>query len=118
MIHSQQLTQRLRIERQPQPATSFDTRQWELVAQVWGSVRPARSREAVAADAMQATLTHSVIVRWSPALDVPLDAAQWRITYTKAGRQRVLAIVGPGRNVKDRNEWMAFDCIEGAADGH
>lgn len=118
MIHSQQLTQRLSIERQPLAATSFQARQWKPVATVWGSVKPVRSREDLQADAMQATLTHSVIVRWSPLLDVPTGAAQWRITYNKAGQQRVLAIVGPGRNLQDRNQWLAFDCIEGVADGH
>lgn len=115
MIHSQQLNRRLRFERQPQGASSFEAQAWAFVAQVWGSVKPVRPREAVLADAMQAALTHTVMVRRSAVLAVA-DTAQWRITFNDLGRSRTLAVAGPARDIDA--QWMIFDCIEGLADGH
>lgn len=114
-MHSLQLNRRLRFERQTQSASSFDSQAWTLVAEVWGSVRPVRPSEAVQADAMQASLTHTVMVRRAAALAVD-TTAQWRITYNDLGRARTLAVAGPARDLDA--QWMIFDCVEGLADGH
>jgi head-tail adaptor len=115
-----QLTQRVRFEQQPLSADSFTARSWTLLAAVWASVKPTRSVEIMRADAMQAVLTHTVMVRWSRALAVPQTSAEWRIVYVDrlSGDQHVLAIVGPGRNIGGQGRWMIFDCVEGLSDGH
>lgn len=115
-----QLNQPVTIEAQPTGGTdSFTARTWSTVASVWASVKPARSSEPLAADRMQQFLTHTVLVRWMPALAVPLDTAQWRVRYTdrRSGQQHVLGIVGPGRDVSHKGRWIVFDCVEGGADG-
>jgi head-tail adaptor len=114
------LNQPVRIEQQPTEADSFTARTWSLVAQVWASVQPARSGEPLRADQVQQVLTHTVMVRWAPALAVPLDSAQWRVVYTdrRSGLQHVLGIVGPGRDVSHKGRWIVFDCVEGLTDGH
>ena len=106
---------RLRFERQSQGASSFQQQVWSLVAEVWGSVRPVLPREQVLADAMQASLTHTVMVRRSAMLAMA-ETAAWRITYNDLGRARILAVAGPARDMGA--QWMIFDCIEGLADGH
>ncbi len=113
--NSQQLNRRLTFERQPVAADSFTGQEWEQVTEVWGSVKPTSSRESMAADAMQASLTHTVMVRWVPVL-VDLKNAEWRIRYAAHSVPHTLAIVGPGREVDGR--WIIFDCVEGLADGH
>lgn len=117
-----QLNQPVAIEQQADPADSFTAQAWSAVVtgNVWASVKPARSSEPVQADRVQQVLTHTVLVRWQPALAVPLDSAQWRIRYTdrRSGLQHVLGVVGPGRDVSHKGRWIVFDCVEGQADGH
>lgn len=117
-MNSQQLNRRVRIEHQAAAADSFTAQSWHLIDEVWGSVLPVRSSEARLADAQQAYLTHTLAVRWSAALAVPVDSAQWRIVYTDRGLVRKLAIVGPGRDLQSAGQWLIFDCVEGLADGH
>lgn len=119
-MNSQQLNRRVRFDRQVDgTGTSFSQRQWEPLVTVWGSVRPVRSREHVAADTMQASVTHTVMVRWRPELAAGIESAQWRVAYSKGGEpERMLAVVGPGRDVEDSGRWLIFDCVEGLADGH
>jgi head-tail adaptor len=116
-----QLTQPVTIESQPAGGTdSFTARTWSTVATVWASVKPARSSEPVAADRLQQMLTHTVLVRWLPALAVPLDSAQWRVRFNdrRSGQAHVLDIIGPGRDVSHKGRWIVFDCMEGGADGN
>lgn len=116
-----QLNQPVTIEQQAAPADSFTAQAWTpVVSAVWASVKPARSSEPMQADRVQQVLTHTVMVRWAPALAVPLDSAQWRVLYTdrRSGNLHILGIVGPGRDVSHKGRWMIFDCVEGQADGH
>lgn len=117
-IHSQQLNRLARFERQTSAADSFTAQSWELVANAWASVLPARSSEPRLADAQQAVLTHTVMVRWTAALGVPMESAEWRVVYQDRGIERRLGIVGPGRDVQGAGQWLIFDCVEGLADGH
>lgn len=114
------LNQRVRVERQSAPADSMTARTWDLVAEVWASVQPVRSAEQRLADTQRASLTHTVLVRWSAALAVPLASSQWRITFTdlRSGAARKLAVVGPARDLQHAGQWLIFDCVEGLADGH
>lgn len=114
------LNQPVRIEEPAAAADSMTARTWVLLAQVWASVQPARAAEPMLADRVQQVLTHTVLVRWQPNLAVALDSAQWRVTYTdrRSGLQHVLGVVGPGRNVSHKGQWIVFDCVEGLADGH
>lgn len=114
------LNQPVAIQAQSAAADSFTARTWSTVAAVWASVQPVRSAEPMQAEQVQQVLTHTVLVRWMPALAVPLDSAQWRVVYTDrlSGQQHVLGIVGPGRDVSHKGRWIVFDCVEGQADGH
>ena len=116
-----QLNQPVAFQSQPAGGVdSFTAPTWSLVANAWASIKPARSGEPVAADRMQQMVTHTVLVRWAPALAVPLDSAQWRVTYTdrRSGVAHVLAIVGPGRDVGGQGQWLVFDCAEGLTNGN
>ncbi len=116
-----QLRQPVTIEAQPSGGVdSFTTMTWSLVVTSWASIKPSRSSEPVAADRMQQAVTHTVLVRWLPALAVPLETAQWRVRYTDncTGSTHVLAIVGPGRDVGGKGQWIVFDCMEGLTNGN
>jgi head-tail adaptor len=116
-----QLNRLVTIQAQPAGGTdSFTAPTWSTVATVWASIKPAKSAEPTAADRMQQSVTHTVLVRWSPALAVPLDSAQWRVSYTepRTAAARLLAIVGPGRDVAGKGRWLIFDCVEGLTDGN
>jgi SPP1 family predicted phage head-tail adaptor len=123
MMDAGQLKYRVAIERQAQAATSFAAQEWVLVSEVWGGVRAKSSREQYLADAMQSSVTHTVIVRWSLDLDASTDAAAWRIKYRdrQGGADRTMAVVGPPRLYEQggkAGKFLVFDCMEGMADGH
>lgn len=120
MIDPGKLNRRVRFERQAAGSgTSFSERDWEEIATVWASVKPVASREHMAADSMQASVTHTVLVRWRSDLALSIESAQWRVIHQKSGLPaRVLAITGPGRDIEDAGRWLIFDCVEGLADGH
>ncbi|MGQ3001291.1 MAG: phage head closure protein [Hydrogenophaga sp.] len=86
---------------------------WALIVAVWASIKPLGGKEQLAAMAVQAQLSHTILVRYRPELMQPVAAAQWRIVY--AGRH--FAILGV-REVNDGRHWIIFDCQEGGADGH
>jgi head-tail adaptor len=116
-----QINQWVHIEKQGTPADSFSERNWSVVvASCWASVQPVRSSEPRLADAQQSVLTHTVMVRWLPALAVAIESGAWRVRYDdiRSGGTRLLAIQGPGRDVKHAGQWIIFDCVEGLADGH
>lgn len=115
-----QLNQWVRVERQDSARDSFTPAGWELLEDTWASVQPVRSAEQRLADTQRASLTHTVLVRWSAALAVPLASSQWRITFSdlRSGAARKLAVVGPARDLQHAGQWLIFDCVEGLADGH
>lgn len=119
-IQPGQLNQRAVIEQQTAAADSFTERTWAPVATVWASIKAARSAEVQRADAMQAVVSHTVLVHWQRALAVPVESGAWRVRYTcsMSGHEHMLAIVGPARLISDGGAWLIFDCVEGLADGH
>lgn len=115
------LTQVVSIQSQPNGGTdSFTAPTWTTVLTCWASVMPTRSAENTSADRMQQSITHTVMVRFTPLIASTLDSAQWRVSFVDRHTQaaRVLAIVGPGRNVSSRGQWIVFDCVEGLTDGN
>lgn len=112
-MHAGRLRHRITFRR---PGTARDrhghtTGAPETVATVWAQVRPAGSSERLAAAQMQSGLTHVVTVHYVPALAAATGA--WWIEH----RGRTLAIVGLPRNQDERDQWLRFDCIEGAGAG-
>jgi SPP1 family predicted phage head-tail adaptor len=110
------LSERVTIERRTQQPGDFghpvDT--WApVVCTVWANVMPIGGRERMAANAMQASLTHTVLVRWREELMQPLEAPRWRIRHGS----RFYNIQGL-RDVDSARRWIIFDCQEGGADGH
>lgn len=85
---------------------------WATLATVWADIRPIGGREKLRAEAIGATLTHTVAVRYQSILMPPLQACGWRIRYGA----RMLNITA-ARNHEERNQWIIFDCEEGSLDG-
>lgn len=85
---------------------------WEPVATVWANVRPIGGRERLRAGQYDATLTHTVAVRYNPALLPPRTAVTWRLLYLG----RLFNIVA-AMDVDESHEYIIFDCTEGSADG-
>jgi SPP1 family predicted phage head-tail adaptor len=111
-----QLNRRITIEQRSQAPGDFGhpVDSWEpVVPTVWASVRPLGGRELIAAQAVQAALTHTIVVRYQAALAVPVQAAQWRIVYG-ARHFNVLS----AREMGDARQHLIFDVQEGGADGH
>lgn len=108
---------RVVFERQTQAADTFTAQTWCEVCTVQASIQSVRSSERMLADSMRASLTHTVLVRWSPALAAVLESAQWRIRFCENGAVRHLGVVGPVRPHGFR-QWLIFDTVEGLADGH
>lgn len=115
-MNSQQLNRRLTIERRAQAPGGFGhpVDLWTpVVPAVYGSVRPLGGRELIAAQAVQAALTHTIMVRYQPALAAPVQTAQWRIVYGSR-RFNVLS----SREFNDDRRFIIFDVQEGGADSH
>jgi len=108
---------RVSFERQTTAADTFTAQVWTEICTVHASIQPVRSAERMLADAMRASLTHTVLVRWSAALAAVSESAQWRICFSENGCTRRLGIVGPVRPNGFR-QWLIFDTVEGLADGH
>lgn len=114
MLQAGKYEHRLRVERPAAAAGSFGhfAPGWDLVAEVWASVRPTGSNERMAAFQMQSGQTHVVATPYHPSLaGVRGDC---RIVFGA----RTFNIVGFPRNPGERNEELVFDCTEGGADGH
>lgn len=99
------------------PSTSRDdyghaSGAWELVATVWANVRPIGGRERLRAGQYDATLTHTVAVRYNPALLPPRTASSWRLEYI-GRRFNIVAAM----DLDERHEFIVFDCTEGSLDG-
>lgn len=109
------LNRRVQIERRAQAPGEFGhpVEVWVLVAEVHGSINPLGGRELIAAQAVQAALTHTIMVRYKPALAVPVQAAQWRIRHNA----RVFAVIA-SQELKDARQHIIFDVQEGGTDGH
>jgi SPP1 family predicted phage head-tail adaptor len=76
---------------------------WGQIKQRWAEVRPARSGEILAADALGLRTQMVVVIRHDPTI-----RAHMRLTHNG----RVLTIVGV-RHVEERTRWTILDCVEG-----
>lgn len=101
------LKQRIAIQTaaETKGATGQTVKTWSTVATVWAAVEPIRGEERIAAQGVQAKLTHRVILRY---ISCP--------TLTSAHRfllgARVLEIVSPPANsFESDREWLC-DCRE------
>jgi len=85
---------------------------WSTIATVRADIVPSSGIEKQRASMVNASLTHSVAVRYSPLFLPAITAAAYRILYGA----RVLNIT----SVVDVNEehiFILFDCVEGSIDG-
>lgn len=80
---------------------------WANIATIWANIKPVGGREKMRAMAMEATLTHTVMVRYRSDLLPEIDADAWRIVYG----QKILEI-SSALDFEDRRKYIVFDCIE------
>lgn len=85
---------------------------WTDLKEVYANVKPIGGREKLRAMAIQATLTHTVAIRYTSMFMPPLDSTKWRIKYG----DRIFNIVAT-RDVDEENRFIIFDCTEGSLDG-
>lgn len=85
-----------------QPSTG-----WVNIATVWANIKPVSGREKMRAMAMEATLTHTVMVRYRPDLLPEVDADTWRILYGT----KVLDVTS-AVDLNDERKYIVFDCVE------
>lgn len=108
-MQSGQLRKRLTIQQRSAAQDSYGQplTTWTDVATVWGAVEPLSGRELMAAEAVQAEVTHQVVIRYRPGI-----SAKMRIAYGA----RLFDI----QNVLDENERhriLTLLCLEGMSDG-
>jgi len=85
---------------------------WVDMKEVSANIKPIGGREKLRSMAINATLTHTVAVRFSAMFMPPLDSTKWRIKYGT----RIFNIVAT-RDVDEENRFIIFDCTEGSVDG-
>ena len=85
---------------------------WTDVATVWANVKPIGGRERLRAMAVEASLTHTVMVRYRQAFTPPIAMGALRVTYMG----RIFNIVS-ARDVDEERRHIIFDCTEGSLDG-
>ena len=77
---------------------------WELVCEVWASIRPASERAQTIADQTAVTITHTVLVRYHPDVRV-----SYVINY--GGRRLDIRTI---RNFDEENKYLQLMCEEEA----
>ena len=80
---------------------------WNNVATVRAQVRPVTSAERYAAAQFHGAISHRVTIRYDAAL-ANMDHS-WRVLFGT----RVLVLVGPPRNIDERNRTLELLCQEG-----
>jgi SPP1 family predicted phage head-tail adaptor len=76
---------------------------WGTIKERWAEVRPARSGEILAADALGLRTQILVVIRHDPTV-----RAHMRLVHNG----RVLTITGV-RHMLERQRWTILDCVEG-----
>ncbi len=114
MLEPGSLDKRVSIYKPPTAADAYGhaTGAWTLVRTVWANVRPVGGRERMRAGQYDATLTHTVAVRYDPALLPPLTASSWRLEYL-GRRFNIVAAM----DLDEAHAFIVFDCTEGSLDG-
>ena len=83
------------------------------VSGVPASIEPLRAMEQQAANAMQASLSHRIDVRFHAMLIDPLRIAGLRAIHVHGATTRTF-MLSAGANVDSRNRWVSIMANEGA----
>ena len=114
MPRSGQLRHQLKIQRRICALDDFGQQQdrWEDFLALRGNMRPVSGTEKVGSLSLNPSLTHTIAVRYRPALCFPLELASYRVLFGA----RILNIESV-RNLEERNRWVVLNCVEGSRDG-
>ncbi|MFP3564695.1 phage head closure protein [Paraburkholderia sp. SIMBA_030] len=85
---------------------------WADAFKCWGEVSPMSGRELLAAQAVQAEVTHTISVRYRPELQNPKDVAAMRVLFGS----RVFDI-NASMNQDERNRLVMLQAKEGINNG-
>lgn len=108
------LRHRVTFQARSKAEDSFGERlnDWSDLFASWAQISPLSGRELLAAQAVQADVTHQVTVRYRPELASPRAVAAMRITYN--GRHfNILSSL----NEDERNRMVVLTVSEGLVDG-
>ena len=107
---------RHRVELQQRTTTKdrfgHEQNTWATAFTLYADVQPVGVRERMRAGANAPTTTHTVVIRYSPALKPFAGLAAKRLLYDT----RVFNITG-ALDYEERHEYLILDCMEGPQDG-
>lgn len=89
---------------------------WTDVAPVWADVQPLNGRELVAAQAVNSSVTHQILIRYQTQFADPKVMAAMRAVMTKDGITRIFNIHA-SRDEDERRRYLILDAEEGMNDG-
>lgn len=81
---------------------------WTTTFEDWIKIEPLSSRDLIAAQAINAAVTHKVTMRFRAGITVAM-----RILYGS----RIFDIRTPPRNTREQSRMMEFECEEGLTSG-
>jgi SPP1 family predicted phage head-tail adaptor len=84
----------------------------DVIASVPASITPLSGRELIAAQAINAEITHEIVVRYHPLLADPLKVAAMRLVYVNGTVTRYFNIQS-AMNVDERNRQLTLMAVEG-----
>ena len=85
---------------------------WTTVATVWADIQPLSGRELMAAQEVQAEVSHTISIRYQPLFSDPKAMAAMRVLYGT----RIFNI-SASMNVDERNRLITLMANEGLNDG-
>ena len=85
----------------------------DFLSGVPSDIQPLSGRELIAAQAVNAEVTHQIVVRYHPLLVDPIQNAALRIVYAPAAGVLRYFNVQSATNVDERNKQITFLAIEG-----
>ena len=88
----------------------------DVLAAVPADIQPMSGRELVAAQAVNAEVTHQVVVRFHPLLADPIKVASMRVIYVAFGVTRYFNVLS-SMNVDERNRQITLSATEGINKG-
>ena len=108
------LRHRLVIQRRTatQDSVGGQSTAWTTIATVWAEISPLSGREQLAAQAVQAEITHQITVRWQPLFANPKVVA----SYRGLDNGRIFNI-SSSINQDERNRIVVLQATEGLNEG-
>ena len=85
---------------------------WADLASVYADIAPLSGREMMAAQAMQSSVTHKIIVRYQPLFADPKAVAAMRAVWIKDGITRIFNISSASDD-DERRKYMTISATEG-----